>query len=142
MNKILFIGIHPKFTGLFLDGTKTVELRKSKPNVKKGDIVVLYATAPQKEIVALAKIESVLKLPVGVLWRRKGNLTGVEYKYFNEYYKNKAAGVAITMEDVEILTPAITLKQFKERVPRIKMLQGYQYLTDSEFKNLIGQTNE
>ena len=46
MNRAILMSIKPEWTGLIFAGTKTVEIRKNKPNIKPPFKVYIYCTAP------------------------------------------------------------------------------------------------
>ena len=47
----LIISVKPRFADPILTGEKTYELRRIKPNIKKDDRILLYVTAPRKELI-------------------------------------------------------------------------------------------
>ena len=60
-----------------LTGTKTVELRRKKPQLRPGATVYIYATAPVKAVVASAQLAGIVSLPPARLWEEVGACGGV-----------------------------------------------------------------
>jgi predicted transcriptional regulator len=64
---ILWLSLRPAFAERFLRGTKTVELRRTRPRVSLGDHALLYAAAPVNALVATAVARPAVAL--GSRWR-------------------------------------------------------------------------
>ena len=57
---LLIISVKPKYAEKILRGEKTIELRKCAPKkVGKDDYILIYVTAPVKELWGIYKIEKI-----------------------------------------------------------------------------------
>ena len=72
------ISIHPEFTAKILSGDKRLEFRR-KWATRKIDFLVIYATYPIQEIVAIASVKEVFRDNKNNLWKlskdKKGGIT-------------------------------------------------------------------
>ena len=136
MNDTLFIGIKPQFTKKILLGEKTIELRKSKPNIKIGGTVVIYATWPQKQVVGVAVVKDIIECYKLVFWNRYSNKTGVSSTLFTKYYEKRSKAIGIELERIEIFDNPINIAEIRKSVPSLKIFHGYEYMTQIELCNL------
>lgn len=61
LRRVLLPSIPPRFTDSILDGTKTIELRRTRPRVAPGDPVLIYACSPVKAIVGSFVVEELIQ---------------------------------------------------------------------------------
>lgn len=134
MEDILFLSLRPEYTGLIIKGDKRVELRKSKPQIEEGGLILLYSVRPVKAIEGLAEVVSVVKKPLQELWEEVSGLTGGTEKDFYSYYYQKEYGVAIYLKEVWPIAPSISLEEIKELIPSFRPPQNFLYLDPLDFK--------
>jgi predicted transcriptional regulator len=67
-NHALLISIRPSFVEAIFARTKTVELRRVKPRLKMGDLVVIYASGTTKGIVGAFDVAGVTKATPKHIW--------------------------------------------------------------------------
>ena len=85
MKKIL-ISIHPNHVDNIINKIKRYEYRT---RVAKDDIesIIVYSTYPKMKVVAEVKIEGILSETPDVLWEMTSESSGIDKKYFDEYFK-------------------------------------------------------
>lgn len=59
-NNILLLSIKPEYADKILAGKKTVELRRVRTRLEAGDLVLVYVTSPQQNLVASLEVERVI----------------------------------------------------------------------------------
>lgn len=98
MSKIL-ISINPKYVEKILSGTKKYEYRKVLPkkNINK---IIIYSTSPIKKVVAEVEILDILIDKKDKIWELTKNNSGIDKKFYDEYYKNKEVAVAYKLGKV------------------------------------------
>lgn len=96
----MLLSIKPEHVQNILNGTKQYEFRKvrCKSDVDK---IIIYATAPQKMVVAEAEIEAIIEDDVVEVWRQTRTLSGISYAFFRAYYKGKKKAVAYKLGKVD-----------------------------------------
>jgi len=135
----LLISIKPKFAKKIFDGNKTVELRKSSPQrVHKDSFVLIYVTAPIKELWGVCNIESIVKAKTELLWQNEGEKTGISKKEFNDYFGGKDSGYGIKIKNVKsFLDNSISLSDLKNIIPGFAPPQTYSYIEESLINNSL-----
>ena len=98
MSKIL-IPINPVHVEKILLGTKKYEYRKILPK-KNIDKMLIYSTSPIKKVVAEVEILDILIDKKDKIWELTKNNSGIDKKFYDEYYKNKEVAVAYKLGKV------------------------------------------
>jgi predicted transcriptional regulator len=95
----MLLSIKPEYVDKILTGTKKYEFRKFHCR-EDVDTIVIYATAPIKQVVAEAPIVAVIEDDVDEVWKQTHPNGGVTKKAFKDYYKNKNVAIAYQLGDV------------------------------------------
>ena len=127
MKKYLFLSVKQEYAERILDGTKTIELRKSKPNVAPGDCMIIYCTSPIKAIVGLATIQEVIIHSPEKMWKLYSETLGIERGDYLNYYGNSEKAVGIVLDQVVKLSNKINLDAIKKQLPTFTPPQTYKY---------------
>ena len=100
-SKTILLSIHPCFVEKIFSGEKMFEYRKNIPT----DIshIIIYATVPIKNIVALVEVDSVLKGSPQEIWEKTKRNSGITEDYFMSYFNRKRDAYAIRIKDVHRL---------------------------------------
>ncbi|MGM5595168.1 ASCH domain-containing protein [Corynebacterium glucuronolyticum] len=118
MPRSLLISTRPTFVEQILTGTKTVELRRKKPQLRPGATVYIYATAPVKAVVARAQLAGIVSLPPARLWEEVGE--------FFHYFAGCSIGHGLVLSSVEKLAEPVTMVELREY--GIAVPQSWRYL--------------
>lgn len=130
---IALLSIKPRFADAIMLGKKRVEFRKTRFS-KPPKIVVLYASAPVKQVVAYFTVAYIKELTPRGLWQKFRNHGGIEYGEFVSYYGAAEKGVAIGVGKVQQLgTPA----SLSDLHPRLSVPQSFLYLCGTTFSKLL-----
>ena len=98
MSTAVLLSIKPKYANAILDGIKTFELRRAifrNQNVTK---VVIYASSPICRVIGEFMIGQVLALDPRRLWRVTSKGSAVDREYFDEYFRGRKTGYALTVQ--------------------------------------------
>lgn len=136
-NRVLLISIKPKYVEKIFNGIKTIELRRKLPNVKKGTIVLIYASSPTKAIIGLGVVDQVVSDHPQSLWRVVKYSAGVTRQEFDRYYEDASLGVGIHLSEISRLPKPFNLDQVRELWPKFHPPQGYHYLSQDCYAKLI-----
>ena len=131
---MLFLSIHPEHVKAIVEGRKTVELRKRKPSIDPGFMVVIYATTPKCEVVAVASVEAIQVGEPSVIWRDCGNLAAVSQKVFDDYYDGAEKAVGIHLSNIAVFKKPVTLRELRRRWDGFQPPQQYRYLDSAQQK--------
>lgn len=127
------LSIKPKYADLILEGSKTVELRRSWAAQDVATIVI-YASSPIQKLVGIVTVKEVKKVSLTQLWKiskaHGGGLSNIELK---EYYKGKERGYAVMLGHVvKAKVPVEPSRLFAQFVPP----QSFRYLNEKELKQI------
>jgi predicted transcriptional regulator len=126
---VLLVSIKPRFAAMLLVGTKTVELRRVRPNVEFGARVLLYASSPRRALVGTASVAAVDEGLPAQIWGKHRGRVGLTDCEFNEYFYGSATAVAITLTDISGLPRGeIALAELQRRRRGFRPPQSFRYL--------------
>lgn len=138
-NNLLIISVKPEYARKILKGEKTIELRKCAPKkVGKDGYILIYVTAPVKELWGIYKIENIIKENPNTLWENFGKQTGITKQEFNDYYKENKSAFGIQLQEVKnLFKHSINLDSLKNLIPGFMPPQTYRYID----KNIINYSS-
>ncbi len=136
---LLIISVKPEYARKILKGEKTIELRKCAPKkVGKDGYILIYVTAPVKELWGVYKIENIIKENPNTLWKNFGKQTGITKQEYNDYYKENKNAFGIQLQEVKnLFKHSIKLDSLKNLIPGFMPPQTYSYID----KNIINYSS-
>lgn len=129
MNKVTLLSIKPEFSNLIFSGAKKIELRKSKPKIVPGSLILIYNTYPDMAVVGYCKLKQLIELSPTKIWKTYSNDLGIDYVRFKEYYNGSKKAIGIELTDVIEFEQPLELKDIKETSPEFAPPQTFRYLT-------------
>ena len=135
MSKALLLSIKPRFAEAIFAGTKLFELRKVKPRLVPGDLVLVYVTSPRCRLEGAFRVGSVLELSPEKLWPKVRGKCELSKAEFFSYYEGKSTAFAIGIDEAWSLETALDLGDL--RSASIIPPQGYHYLSSDKTKALL-----
>jgi predicted transcriptional regulator len=123
----LLLSINPEHVENILLGTKQVEFRKTRCR-RDVNSIVIYATAPQKMVVAEAEIQEIIDDDINEVWRQTSDLAGISYASFRSYYQGRTRAVAYRLRNVKIYERPKSLSDFGVRCAP----QSYVYIDGAD----------
>lgn len=134
--RALLMSIRPKYAAQIFDGTKTVELRRVRPRLTAGDLVLVYASSPVKALLGAFEVSRVISAPPSKLWNQVGTKTGTTRQEFDDYFDEADLGYGIVLRRTWRMARPMGLSKLRER-HSIGPPQSYHYLTAKQ-TNRIG----
>lgn len=135
---VLLLSIRPEYAEKIFDGTKSVELRRVRPRLQNGDLVIVYVSSPVKAVCGAFIVDYVVAGPPGDLWEKVRSRGGITREEFDAYFMGASKAVAIFFSEVFTLSQVITLDALKETLPDFQAPQGYQYVEEEDrLKHLL-----
>jgi predicted transcriptional regulator len=124
----LLLSIKPRFADAIFARTKRVELRRVKPRVQPGDLVLVYVTSPRCTLEGAFEVERVFAEPPLKLWQHVHEVAGITKEEFTAYFADCDMAYGIVVRRAWKLAPVslAALRKAKIRPP-----QSYQYLDPS-----------
>jgi predicted transcriptional regulator len=130
------LSIRPVFAEAILRGTKTVELRRRRPDLRGGETVVIYASGPVSALVGAFVVGDVTEASPATLWRRFGSVSGLNRHSFMAYFKGASSGVGISVLGTWRAPKSIKLKRLQSAWPNFVAPQSYRYVTPALLRQL------
>jgi predicted transcriptional regulator len=129
---VVLLSIHPVYVERLLEGSKCVELRKTRL-AKEIDYVIIYSTSPVQKVVGYF---SVAKVAIGLpkaIWSEYKHVAGIKSSEFVRYYEGAKQAVAIEVERMHKLPDPLPLSILGKG---LRPPQSFQYLDISTIKRL------
>jgi predicted transcriptional regulator len=126
-NHALLISIRPRFVEAIFARTKTVELRRVRPRLQTGDLVVIYASGTTKGIVGAFEVAGVTAATPRHIWRRHNGGSGLGKEEFDRYFAGTDRGYAIRIGRLWKHPVPISLGTLRRRRLGFCPPQGYHY---------------
>lgn len=106
----MLLSINPEYVASILQGKKLYEYRKFRCR-DDVDKIIIYATAPQKQVVGEAEIAGIVEDEILAVWHQTKEYSGITYKFFRQYYKGKKRAVAYQLKNLVIYDKPLTLEE-------------------------------
>jgi predicted transcriptional regulator len=106
----VLISIKPRYARLIELGQKRVDFRRRFPKNLTGGRAVFYVSSPARRIELIARIATVRRATPQQLWREFTSIGGTRRADFDAYFAGAEEGVALILDDVQALRPAIPLE--------------------------------
>ncbi len=133
-NKTVLISIHPHFAEKIISGEKKLEFRR-RWAVHPVDMLVIYATAPVKKIVAVASVHKVIIESPTKLWDLcQKNGGGISRRSLFAYLEGKRKAVAIELKMVVPLKKTMELSKLLDG--NFRPPQSFCYLKPKQRSDL------
>jgi len=137
-NHALLISIRPRFVDLIFRGKKTVELRRVKPRVQAGDLVVIYASGATKGMVGAFEVVGVTAAAPNSIWRKYNGGSGLTKQEFDNYFSDASVGYAIRIGKVWKIQEPVPLHTLRKRRAGFRPPQSYHYWKLDEILRIGG----
>lgn len=124
----ILLSVRPRYANKILRGEKTVELRRVRPKVAPGDVIVMYVSSPQREVQALLTVQRVFETDTETLWDEVGREAGVTESEYRKYFEGSTTGVGIELCVAKALREPVTLDDLRLMSPGFRPPQSYRYV--------------
>jgi predicted transcriptional regulator/DNA-binding XRE family transcriptional regulator len=110
------LSVRPPYSDKIFEGKKTVELRRRFPvAAPRGTIAYIYSTSPVRAMMGSTEIESVIKLPVGEIWKKFGRTAQITKSDFDDYFAGLKEGFALKIANARPFSRPIDLTELRDR---------------------------
>ncbi len=132
--KVLLLSVHPEHSNNIFNGSKSVELRRTKPKLEERDIIIVYASSPKKSIVGIVTVKEVVRKPVEQLWLDVEDKAGISYEKFTNYFSGRSTGCGIFLHKRFRCLQTISLEELRQNWDNFHPPQSYRYLKPDEIE--------
>lgn len=120
--------VKPELALALVHGRKRFELRRTRPSLRPGDVIYVYATSPVKAIVGSFTCADVLEGSPTHIWKQVGNEANVTRQRFRDYFQSAQRAFAIEAISPRPLDVPLTLAELQDTVPGFTAPQSYRYV--------------
>jgi predicted transcriptional regulator len=131
LRRALLLSLRPRFATAILDGSKTVELRRTRIAALPGTLLVLYASSPIMAVVGTAILLDRHTASPSTIWRTHRVALGLERGEFFEYLAGADQATAITIGNPQALPDPFTLAWLRDHAG-FQPPQSYRYIAPSD----------
>lgn len=124
--RVLLISVKPRYAEGILDGTKTVELRRTRPSLPDGSLVLLYSSTPTRAVVGWAQLLRVQEGSPQDIWQAIGDAAAIDHATFDAYFDGARAAYALELAEVVEATQPVPLSVI--RAIGVQPPQSWRYL--------------
>lgn len=111
----ILLSIHPEFVNKIMNGEKKFEFRKVRAK-KNPEKIIIYSTSPVCKIIGEAEVEEVLIDDPETIWNETKQFSGVNKKFYVEYFNNKDIAIAYKLKNVIEYPEPVDLECFGLKV--------------------------
>lgn len=127
-HQALWLSVRPPFAQLIINGTKKVELRRVRPRVTQGALVILYASSPICSILGMFILDRVEQDDPDSVWERNHRLCGIKLEDYDAYFRDAAYAVGLHIGTTWMLEESISLASIRCIWPGFSPPQSFRYL--------------
>lgn len=133
----ILMSVRPVFANMLLEGSKTVELRRTRARIEAGSICLLYSSTPVRALVGAMRVARIDTLAPSTIWRKWGANSGLQRSEFNDYFAGSPTATALVIDKVEPFPHAVSLEELRGRWPNFFPPQSYRFLDDRQISTLL-----
>ena len=111
------ISIKPEFADKIFSGIKKYEFRKVLFKNNDIDTVIVYASSPVQKVIGEFKIKRIISDVPYSVWNQTKMYSGINKKYFDNYFINRHIAHAIHIGDTKIYRIPKNLSAFGIKFP-------------------------
>ena len=130
----ILVSIKPRWVEAIARGVKTVELRRTFPDLPAGTWLYIYSTLPDGALVGRVQILGVDTLPASEIWSLHGEALDLSRREFDDYLDGCEEAAAVLLGSYEPL-PRLALSEMRRRGP-FHPPQRFRYLDSGELETL------
>ncbi|MBO5662260.1 MAG: ASCH domain-containing protein [Alphaproteobacteria bacterium] len=96
----ILLAIKPEFVEKILNGQKKFEFSRRIPSANV-DKIIIYATAPVKKVVGVARVREIISMSPNDLWNVTHEFAGIGRDFFDSYFLGRDVGHDYVLENVQ-----------------------------------------
>jgi predicted transcriptional regulator len=128
------MSIKPENMHKILCGEKEIELRRTKPRVSEGDLIVFYASSPKRAICGAATVRSVIEGKLCQVWENHATKVGITRQIYNDYYSGCKKAFGIVLDAVWSYNNPIGLEEIRGVLVNFRPPRSFRYLSLHEVR--------
>lgn len=135
--RVVLLSIRAPYAESLFAGRKTVELRRLRPNLRQGDLVIVYVPSPVCAVWGGFVVRGVLSAPVEEMWRAVAASAGVHRSAYESYFCGRQVAHAIEVDKLFRWDAPVTLHRLHQILPGYRPPQSYHYLSSQRTQDVV-----
>lgn len=135
LGRAMLLSVHPRFAEAILEGSKTVEVRRQRVAAPAGTPVLLYATAPTRALVGMARIAAVHVASPREIWSAHCTQTGISRREYDSYMSGASWASGLTLRAPMPFAEAVPLSSLRA-AGAFHPPQSYRYLRADDLRQV------
>ena len=127
-DRMIVLSLKPRFAEAILAGTKTVELRRTRPKIEVPTRALLYATTPVRALLGTCIITDVRSANLTALWREYGSRSELSHNEFKRYFEGLDVGTALSLAHHQPLDRMVPLQDLRAKTRGFRPPQSFAYV--------------
>ena len=127
MNPLL-LSVRPWHAERILSGHKLVELRRVRPRLQSGDVVVVYSSSPVKAVQGGFIVDRVADGPPDSMWSQVQGAAGLRKAEYDRYFAGADNAVAIWIDQAWRFKRPVPLANMRLAAPGFSPPQSFRYM--------------
>lgn len=119
----VLMSINPQYVEKIIEETKLFEYRRIKCKRDVSEIII-YETSPVCKVVGTVKVKGILEETPERLWEMTKEKSGIEYKFFHQYFEGREKAFAYQLGKVRKFKQPKSLEFYGVKVAP----QSYVYI--------------
>lgn len=124
--RVMLMSIRPEYADRIFSGHKRFELRRQRPRLDEGDLVVVYTTSPSQVVRGAFAVKRIVSMAVRALWNDFARELGISRRSYESYFSGCATAHAIEVGEVRTWSPA-SLAVLRQRFDGFRPPQSYMF---------------
>ncbi|OUL30206.1 ASCH domain-containing protein [Nostoc sp. 106C] len=131
-SRVLLLSVRPKYAYKIFEGIKEVELRRTRPRLQEGDLVIVYASSPKKALMGAFNVDKIVQKPLEDLWNEVSEKAAISHSEFCSYYNGLSVGCGIFLNKIYYFPQPVELERLRQAWSDFRPPQSYRYLKPTE----------
>ena len=131
-SEIFVLSVRPRFAEAIVDGLKTIEVRRQKPNVQPGTLGVVYSSSPIQAVLGLFRVDGTFSGSPEELWVTAQHEAYISRQDFDSYFAGVEQGHAVAVSCAQRLPTPIGLSDLRMIWPGCKPPRSFGYLVAAD----------
>lgn len=127
----MLLSVRPNYVEALLNGSKTVELRRTRMRLEPGSKILIYSSSPSRQLVAEASLSHIEENEPAALWEQIGELAGVTRAEYDAYFAGASRAFGLHLRSATPLATPVTLASLRKLLGSAPP-QSFRYLTAIE----------
>ena len=131
-SEVLVLSVRPRFAEAIVDGLKTIEVRRQKPNVQPGTLGLVYSSSPVQAVVGFFRVDRIFSGAPEELWVAAQHGAYISRQDFDSYFEGVEQGHGIAVSCAQRLPNPIGLSDLRVIWPGCKPPRSFGYLVAAD----------